>query len=972
MKYTFRSETETVYLNADYKLVILSSAGVALENGTTLLSAVVRRLSDGTEAVFDSSCFTWTRHEDSEGFAPVTGKTLTVTASMLVNGSATFICSFSKPGLYWKDTATIVIEETVKGEQGSAGAPGANAPYQRTIYMVAENKPSKPGGNTSVLPSGWSLQPPPRTNGWKVWASVGMVSFGADNTPIYSEWSDPVEWSGETALPIVQWRWGDSDEYPPGETNAVLIIDGEIILHSDDNSTDAFVVPDQGEWADSIPDKEPGKPYLWKREYNYQHVSAEDEWFYYVTNPKGMPGDYESLGYIIVGTNTVIFAGLDEEKNPTLPSIHIFIQDISYYFPSIQRTLNEKSDVFYLVSILDPETGMGALEIAYLAFMSDGETTTSQWIIYDSDAIIDDGFVLAEIRMNGSSIRSVNIITPRRFSAYEKTNFMEILNGNNVDDINIAAEALGIERVFTRIAGWEAFFRAIFANEIEITYSPGAGIIGSIHSTDYNRGDYNNDKIGFYLGADGRAEFVKAILRDATIVSKAGNGEIIFQTRSDYSSGTFVHTETGTRKCIEDIAPKYSGSLQVNGESYRYEYKQSQSMVTPTNYFCLFSQGRGTYSYTSTALFSCQLNCRFENSYFSEGSMDVYVNGSNVFSKSGMFTSGSQVISVTEGDTIRMDCSGRGNKFITFVTHPTIAGTTLVSSTYDSDFFIYKQSGSGKWLYAEFDNLYLDPGFITGISRNGKIFDEMISRHPDGISNTVITDINASSFSKYTEYTADEGSTVEINGDIYNIDTFYFSESAIYISTKEGKQISIIEDNYVVNINISVSSIRPSVNFDVAEPITSNSSIGSSGNPYGSIYVETANISGKRLTSKSQFPIYAGEESHRSNGGLLVRYYFDYEQYVMLYSDGFVHMVISIPSIPANEHGRIDFNINGIYVNPEKLWVIKKYPHYYQDDDESYIDLNNTNDYAWDMDSTCIEFILNNEELSEILSSLGL
>ena len=67
--------------------------------------------------------------------------------------------------------------------------------------------------------------------------------------------------------------------------------------------------------------------------------------------------------------------------------------------------------------------------------------------------------------MDGYAIESVSIIEPKRLSAYEKVSFMEILNGRDMDDINAAAEALGIERVFTRVAMLEAFIDSLLANE---------------------------------------------------------------------------------------------------------------------------------------------------------------------------------------------------------------------------------------------------------------------------------------------------------------------------------------------------------------------------------------------------------------------------------------------------------------------------------------------------------------------------
>lgn len=456
MKYTFRSETVTVYLNADYRLVILSSNGTSLKDGKAVLTAVVRRISNGSTVQFDPSCFTWRRHELSENFTPVISDSIEITSEDLVEGSATFICEFSKQGLYWKDTANISI---------SATSEGANAPYQRTIYILSAEKPVRPSGDASSLPSGWSLLPPPRTDNLPIWASVGYVSFDADNNPIYSEWSDPVEWTGQATPTIVQWQWGDSSKYPPDVTRSIIVVDGDVIVFSEGDDVWAFEADDDTGWLDHIPDMPDGKPYLWKREYNYQHTGDDDEWFYYpARGPEGLSGAYQSLGYIIVGTNSVIFAGLDEDKNPTLPTIHAFIEDISYYFKAITLTFTEKSDKYYLVATLG-DNGIGELAGAYITYESDGTNARTVWKNSDTDEEIEDGFVLAEVRMNGASIKNAAVITPKRFKAYEDVNFMEILNSRDMDDINVAAEALGVERVFKRVAILDAFIDVLRSNE---------------------------------------------------------------------------------------------------------------------------------------------------------------------------------------------------------------------------------------------------------------------------------------------------------------------------------------------------------------------------------------------------------------------------------------------------------------------------------------------------------------------------
>lgn len=443
-----------MYLELPYKLIINSSSGVALENGKSTLTASVVKTTDGSSVTIAEEAFIWTRREMSDSFTDRTGSSITITKDDLVDGAGTFICTCKPEEFYWADTAFITIEETI------AGTAGQNAPYQRFIFKASVDKPERPSGTCEAIPAGWSLQAPPRLSSEKIWVSTGYVSF-PDNEALYSEWSDPAEWSGTSVMPIVQWQWGESSEYPPHVTSYAILIDGELMIFEN-----ALFIDDYGEWTDDIPKDHPANlKYLWKREYNWNHTSEEDEWIYYpAQGPSGLPGDYQGLGWYIVGTNTVFFMGLDEDKSPTLSTINIFIGGKSYYFNSISASLNNKSDKFYLVAALG-ENGIGGLGVYYLKFVSDGTTAETQWLSYDTDERLLDGYVLAEIRMDGYAIESVSIVTPKRLTAYEKSNFMEILDSRDMDDINVAAEAMGIERVFKRLAVLEMFVDELLANE---------------------------------------------------------------------------------------------------------------------------------------------------------------------------------------------------------------------------------------------------------------------------------------------------------------------------------------------------------------------------------------------------------------------------------------------------------------------------------------------------------------------------
>ena len=156
MDYTFRSQEKTVYLELPYKLVINSSSGVALEDGKSTLTASVIKTTDGSAVKIAEEAFVWTRRELSDDFTDKTGSTITVTKDDLVSGSGTFVCTCKPNEFYWADTAFITIEETI------AGTAGQNAPYQRFIFKAAEEKPERPSGTCEAIPTGWSLQAPPR------------------------------------------------------------------------------------------------------------------------------------------------------------------------------------------------------------------------------------------------------------------------------------------------------------------------------------------------------------------------------------------------------------------------------------------------------------------------------------------------------------------------------------------------------------------------------------------------------------------------------------------------------------------------------------------------------------------------------------------------------------------------------------------------------------------------------------------
>ena len=112
MEYSFQSNTKIVSLNVPYILQLDSSNGLALKNGTTVITASVLDMKSETYVTFPSSCFKWTRKENPSEFTIKIGNTLTVTENDLVEGNATFSCLFTADTFNFSSQASISISKT--------------------------------------------------------------------------------------------------------------------------------------------------------------------------------------------------------------------------------------------------------------------------------------------------------------------------------------------------------------------------------------------------------------------------------------------------------------------------------------------------------------------------------------------------------------------------------------------------------------------------------------------------------------------------------------------------------------------------------------------------------------------------------------------------------------------------------------------------------------------------------------------
>ena len=864
MEYTFTSPQKTVYLSVPYKLVITSSSGIALSDGEATLTASVIDVNTGDEVQVSSSSFKWSRRESPLEFDEVSGKVLEVSSDDLISGSATFICQCNPDSFYWADTATITLSETIKGDP---------SPYQRQIFKSSVDKPETPDGTAETIPEGWSLQIPARETGETVWVSSAYVVY-EEGEAIYSNWSEPTEYTGKDGTsPIVEWQWGTSAKYPPDIAHYTFIYDNKLVVF--DNV--AFT-SNSGTWVRwDIPDQPEGKDFLWKREYDYEN----GKWNTYLANgPHGLRGNYKGLGYIVVGTNSVVFAGIDNDGKPTKDLIELTIGNTKYNVQADSFTLSGAQEAYYLICPITDNT-LQSLKVVYPTVNADGTTSTLEWRDVDSEEVFTSGYVLAEIGMNGDAIRDVTIIEPRSLVAYSKTFFMSLMNSGEMQDVNAFAEALGIERVFERVAAMEAFIHKLFANEIELTYDEMLNIIGSIHSTGYYRGAYEDPEVesGFYLGADGYMELFKVILRDATIVSQTKDGQIIFQSAQMYDGGDFFHTETGVRKYLKDLIPESpsSGTLTISGTTYEYVW---QNLA----YIYMLNADSGTNTYTSTAPYDCKVQVGLDVGIFKSGSLDYYVNnvklGSFSSSLGGMYR---ETIELNRNDVLKLvGTGGSGTAMVLPVEYPSLFGGTEQPGR-DSRFLIRRQIGDMKWPFAQRGNniltgnvdLYFSSSLITNIVYNGQAFDDMDYRLADEAISTFVSSLKEV-FDEGIVYSCDttKSNTLIYKNKTYVVRKFIINNDSATFTTSQSESINVIDDNFATSATLHALDGAGAVHILNIMPASTESDIGTGSNKFRNIWAQ--NVYADRLSL--------------TNGSYVIHREYHLGDIATIWSDGFCEL----------------------------------------------------------------------------------
>ena len=865
-----QTDSDTIQPNEWTAPALASALGVEGEKGSTVATVIIFQRAENKPAV-PSDVVTY-----SFKTGQFTG--LGLWSSAIPDG--TLPC--------WATTATAVSKtdsDTIQPSEWAdpkkvfaVGENGQSAPYQRQIFKASVDKPATPTGTAESIPEGWSLQIPQRTSEELIWVSSAYVVYNG-TTPIYSEWSEPTQYSGKDGtVAIVEWQWGKSSKYPPDVANYTFIYNNSIVAF--DN---AVFVGNASSWTrGDIPDQPDGYDYLWKREYDYE----SGQWNVYLANgPAGLKGNYKGLGYIVIGTNSIVFAGVDNKGDPSLDLIELFLGGTKYNIAAASFTLTGISETLYLVCPI-VDSLVQSLRVVYPKVTSDGSVNTLQWVDINTGESFTEAYLLAEIAMNGDTIDSVTIIEPRTLKAYSKTYFMSLMNSGNMEDINAFAEALGIERVFTRVAALESFIHALFVNDIELTLDEIRNIIGAFHSTGYKKGDYQNgNKPGFFMDATGYIELWSAILRDVTIISKTSSNQIIFSVTPKYDGGDFSHTETSTRKYLGDLIPKNptSGTCTVYGTAYNYEW-------TSTDYLWMLSKTVGTNTFTTTAPYDCKIQLGINVTLnWNTTSFDWYVNNikKGSLSASGLVSMPRKQIELRKNDVLKIvGTGGTGLGIVLPVEYPSIWGG-IENPSINARFVITKKIGDVTWPFAQRinsislvgneNNLWFPASQTTGLVYDGKSFDDYDWYLDEDDTSTIVSSINEV-FDVGIIYNTDssKSNTIVYKGKTYSITNFIINEGSVSFTTSSNETITVTEGNFAVSANLHVLDGAGAVELMNMIPSSNESDIGNGSKPFRNIhgknlYADTV-TTGKLNLSQGSFVIYRNDK------------------YFTLWSDGFAEV----------------------------------------------------------------------------------
>ncbi|PKL12364.1 MAG: hypothetical protein CVV52_10355 [Spirochaetae bacterium HGW-Spirochaetae-8] len=295
------------------------------------------------------------------------------------------------------------------------------------------------------------------------------------------------------------------------------------------------------------------------------------------TGPAGTPG---YIGLSPSG-NVLNLRGFNADGSFGASVGYIYVKGVRCTVGQATLTATYTGPGYILANTTTPTST--TVSFARLTVNSSGSDSWVEWKDYNANTLLSTNsawFVIGTFNFSGSEFISAEIITPQEVSEYVTTHFMELLGKADIvtDTLKDWGKALGVERVFNRIAALEAFIDSVFANEITMSGS------GRIKSSNYAEANGFPTAGYQFTSLDGIIKAVAAILLGATIKNamitgqttlECSDGETVFKTQFG-SAGTGSYaapskTRWSGAAASSAVSAGATGSATVNGSSATYD-----------------------------------------------------------------------------------------------------------------------------------------------------------------------------------------------------------------------------------------------------------------------------------------------------------------------------------------------------------------------------------------------------------------
>ena len=225
--------------------------------------------------------------------------------------------------------------------------------------------------------------------------------------------------------------------------------------------------------------------------------------------PQGPPGTPGYLGVVRSG-NQIIVKGFAADGSFTASVGYMYISGIRFSVPESTVTINEDG---YILLSLNYGNNQGTLNFAYPIPHHEFESQM-KWVscVNGSDISLSQNlFVIGHFKNSEEIIYD----TPKGLSDTIRGDFLSLLDeGASTSDaaLNSWAKAMGVERVFGKVAALEFFANEVFANNGLFDKMKARQMILKSPDGEIRSSDYDGETQGFRLTHDGFAD-----LRNVTV-----------------------------------------------------------------------------------------------------------------------------------------------------------------------------------------------------------------------------------------------------------------------------------------------------------------------------------------------------------------------------------------------------------------------------------------------------------------------